>query len=214
MRSSNRPQHTIKSYDSSAAHIRWSVENSLKVLGVERLDLLLLHRPDLLMNAAEIAEVFTALEKEGKVQQFGASNFTTSQFDLIHAVFPLVNHQVEISLLHSAPFTDGILDQCQKLGITPTAWSPLAGGQLFRADTLEKTEEVKIKKALDEIGEAHNCSRAAVLFAWLRNHPAGIVPVTGSSKLERIKEAKAAMEVTLSREEWYRLWEVVNGEVA
>lgn len=209
----NRPKHRIKSYDSSAAHIRWSVDNSLKQLGIDCIDLLLIHRPDYLLDANEVAGVFGELQKAGKVKAFGASNFTPSQFDLLNAAFPLVNHQVEISLLHTQCFEDGTLDQCQKLAVRPTAWSPLAGGRFFAK---EKTETLKaIDIVLAELASVHNSSKDTILYVWLKNHPTGIVPITGSSKIERIKAAVAANEIALSREEWYRLWQAAKGrEVA
>lgn len=213
MISENRPDHKIKSYDSSARHIRWSVENSLKELGVECLDHLLLHRPDYLMDVSEVAEVFTALRKEGKVRHFGVSNFTTSQLDLLHSIFPLNNHQIEISPLHTDAFENGTLDQCQKHGIIPTAWSPLSGGAFFAADP---TDQVKrLNKVLNALSETHGVSFSSILFAWLQNHPTGIVPVTGTSKIERIKEALAACDIVLTRAQWYEIWEASKGrEVA
>ena len=128
MVSKNRPQHQIKSYDLTKDHIKRSVENSLLSLYTDHIDTLLLHRPDYLLDPHEIAEAFTELENEGKVKYFGVSNFSVSQFELIQEIFPLCTHQVEASLLHREPFKNGVLDQCQKWGITPTSMVTTGGG--------------------------------------------------------------------------------------
>ena len=203
----NRPKHTVKSYDSTKEHILWSTENSLQELGVDHLDVLLLHRPDYLMHPQEVAEAITQLKFAGKVKTFGVSNFSPSQFELLHSLTPLVTNQVEISLLHRDTFEDGTLDQLLRHKITPTAWSPLGGGALFTKDA-----DPKIKAALDTIAEKHNATIDQILIAWLRKHPAGIIPVLGTTKIKRIEQAKAALSITLSHEEWYTLWEAAIGK--
>lgn len=207
--SENRPEHRIKSYDLSKDHIKQSVESSLLALHTDYIDTLLLHRPDYLLNPHEIAESFTALKKEGKVKYFGVSNFSVSQFDLLQAIFPLCTHQVEISLLHREAFENGILDQCQKWGIRPTAWSPLGGGILFSPSLDNKINEVQT--IIAELGEKYNAQQDQVLLAWLRKHPAAIVPVLGSSQLSRIKNAKDSLKIKLTHEEWYMLWQAAIG---
>jgi predicted oxidoreductase len=207
--SENRPEHRIKSYDLSKDHIKQSVESSLLALHTDYIDTLLLHRPDYLLNPHEIAESFTALKKEGKVKYFGVSNFSVSQFDLLQAIFPLCTHQVEISLLHREAFENGILDQCQKWGIRPTAWSPLGGGILFSPSLDNKIKEVQT--IIAELGEKYNAQQDQVLLAWLRKHPAAIVPVLGSSQLSRIKNAKDSLKIKLTHEEWYMLWQAAIG---
>lgn len=209
MLSDNRPQHRIKSYDSSKTHIIASAEHSLQELGLECLDLLLLHRPDYLMNPHEIAAAFEELKTAGKVKHFGVSNFTPSQFDMLNSFTPLVNHQVEISLLHRNAFEDGTLDQCLKQGITPTAWSPFGGGRIFTDK--ETPQHQRIHKVAHELGEKYNVSLDQILLAWIHQHPAGIVSVTGTSKIARIKTALAALEIPLSREDWYDLWQAATG---
>ena len=149
--SENRPEHRIKSYDLTKDHIKQSVENSLLALHTDYIDTLLLHRPDYLLNPHEIAASFTALKKEGKVKYFGVSNFSVSQFDLLQEIFPLCTHQVEISLLHREAFENGILDQCQKWGIRPTAWSPLGGGILMSPSHDNNISEVQT--IIAELGE-------------------------------------------------------------
>lgn len=210
MKTANRPEHLVKSYDLSKGHIKKSVETSLKNLHTDFIDLLLLHRPDYLMDPNEIAEAFTELKKEGKVLNFGVSNFTPSQFDLLNSFTPLFTNQIEISLLQRKAFQDGTLDQCTKLGIVPTAWSPLGGGELFKESETESYK--KIQQVLSVLGEKYGLSADQVLYAWLRKHPAGIIPVLGTSKIERFKTAIDVLNVTLTHEEWYMLWEAAIGE--
>lgn len=206
----NRPKHQIKSYDSSREHILWSAENSLKELGVEQLDVLLLHRPDYLMDPQEIAEAFEELKQSGKVKAFGVSNFTTSQFEMLHKVTSLITNQIEISLLQRNAFEDGTLDQCLRLGIVPTAWSPFGGGSIF---TNSDSPEMKnIQMILDELGEVYNASPDQLLLAFLLKHPAGVIPILGTSKISRIKVAKAALDISLSHEDWYKLWQAAIGK--
>ncbi|WP_339336864.1 MULTISPECIES: aldo/keto reductase [unclassified Croceitalea] len=207
--SENRPSHTIKSYDLSAKHILASVDKSLVELGTDYLDVLLMHRPDYLFNPEEIAEAFEKLKKQGKVLSFGVSNFSPSQFDLLNSFTPLVTNQVEVSLLHRNAFEDGTLDQCQKLKVIPCAWSPLGGGALFNdsKDPIITTIKGKLKILADKYSSAPD----QILYAWLRKHPAGIIPVLGTSKIERIKTAKRALDITLTHEEWYMLWEAALG---
>ena len=209
--SENRPSHTIKSYDSTKAHILFSVDHSLKALSVECIDFLLIHRPDFLMDAAEIAEAFEKLKNAGKVKAFGVSNFTTAQFNLLNSVTPLVTNQVEVSLLHLNAFQDGTLDQCQQLKIHPTAWSPFGGGEIFSSNSTSD-QVLRIQKVANEIGARYNATIDQILLAWILKHPAGIIPILGSSKISRIEHALNAQNITLSHEEWYQLWQASTGE--
>lgn len=204
----NRPNHRIKSYNSSKIHIVESVENSLRELQTDYIDMLLLHRPDYLMQPDEIAETFTELLSSGKVKSFGVSNFTTSQFALLNDVFPLATNQVEISMTKRDAFEDGTLDQCIRHGISPQAWSPLGGGNIFN----ESEQATRIKNIAQPIMDKHQATFDQVLLAWLLRHPAGILPVLGTTKLERVKAAVQAMDIQLSRVEWYDLWQVATGE--
>lgn len=206
----NRPDHKIKSYDATKEHILWSAENSLKKLNVDVLDVLLIHRPDFIMNPAEIAEAFTQLEKEGKVKHFGVSNFTPSQFELLHSYIPLVTNQVEISVLHRNAFEDGMLDQCLRHSITPTAWSPFGGGNMFGAPMDDVV--LRIQNVCEDLKEKYNAGLDQILLAWLYKHPAGIVPVLGTSKVERLQSALEAKSITLTHEEWYDIWTEACGE--
>lgn len=206
----NRPEHKLKSYDSDEAHIIGSVETSLQNLQTDYLDLLLLHRPDFLMNPHEIAGAFEKLKDSGKVKYFGVSNFTPSQFDLIHSVTPLVTNQIEASILHLNPFEDGTLDQCLSKNIVPMAWSPYGGGAIFSEDVTEQTQ--RIKKVATPLCQKYDCSLDQLLLAWLCLHPSGIVPVLGSTKIERIKAALAATDIVMEKEDWYDLWQASTGE--
>ncbi len=205
-----RPGHQMKSYDSSKEHIIWSAENSLKELGLDALDVFLIHRPDYLMDPHEIAEAFASLKTTGKVKTFGVSNFTTAQFELLNSFTPLVTNQLEISLLHRNAFDDGTLDQCIRHGIRPTAWSPFGGGAIF---SKESTPEIqRIRKVATALGEKHIATLDQILIAFLLKHPSKIVPIYGSSKVSRIKSIKGALEIDLSREDWYQLWEAAIGK--
>ena len=206
----NRPSFRLKSYDSSPEHIRKSVDQSLQDLGIEQIELLLLHRPDSLMNPHAVAAVFEELKAAGKVKHVGVSNYSPSQFDLLNSFTPLQTNQVEVSLLHLNALQDGTLDQCLKLGVTPTAWSPFGGGEIFSESSNPRIQ--RIQKVAKELGEVHGAGVDQILLAWIFKHPAGIVPVTGSSKISRIKTALEASKIQLSHEEWYMLLEASTGE--
>jgi len=204
-----RPEYKVKHYDTSRDHIIWSAENSLKNIQTDYLDLLLIHRPDPLMNPHEIAEAFHKLKQDGKVLHFGVSNFTPSQFDLLNDVFPLTTNQVEISLLHRTPFLDGTLDQCIRKDIRPMAWGPIASGQ-FASQPL--SQATKVRDTLQTLAAKHNVTEAQLLIAWLLRHPSGICPVMGTTRPERLQEAIDAKSIRLSREDWFALWEAADGK--
>jgi len=206
-------------YDFSAEHILRSCEQSLKRLRVERIDLYQLHRPDYLMNPDEVAGAFSKLKQQGKVREFGVSNFRPSQVTALQSAcpMPLIVNQVELSLANRSCFEDGTLDQCLTNRITPLAWSPLAGGQLGSgARHLLPSQEVYRPAAmvteLDVIAKRRGSSRTVIALAWLLKHPAGIIPIVGSTNPESIREAAKAADLELTREEWYRLLEVSRGE--
>ena len=206
-------------YDFSPEYITTSCEQSLRRLGVETIDLYQLHRPDYLMNPAEMAEAFERLKKSGKVREFGVSNFRPSQLAALQSACPmpfLVN-QIEISLGQLKPFEDGTLDQCLEKSITPMAWSPLAGGQIADGATrlLPSQQNYRLEgviKQLDALAKIHGTTRTVIALAWLLKHPAGIIPIVGSNNPARIREAVRADKISLSREEWYRLLEAARGE--
>jgi predicted oxidoreductase len=206
-------------YDFSAEHILRSCEQSLKRLGVDRIDLYQLHRPDYLMDPTEVAGAFSKLKQEGKVREFGVSNFHPSQLTALQSAcpMPLIVNQVEISLANLSSLENGILDQCLTSQITPLAWSPLAGGQLGSGarrllPSQERYRPAPIVAELDIVAKRKKLSRSAIALAWLLKHPAGIVPILGSTNPETIRDAANAAEIDLTREEWYRLLEAARGE--
>jgi predicted oxidoreductase len=206
-------------YDFSAEHILRSCDGSLKRLGIETIDLYQLHRPDVLMDPDEVAGAFDRLRRQGKVREFGVSNFTPSQVTLLQSrlPMPLVVNQVEISLAHLAPFHDGTLDQCLADRITPLAWSPVARGMLadggtVRPDHPERAKIEALLAVLDATAQALGAGRTAVTLAWLLRHPSGIVPIVGSADPKHIRQAAKADQVDLSREQWYRIMEAARGQ--
>ena len=206
--SPHRPDHEIKSYDTSAAHVTASVDRSLRALRTDHLDLLLIHRPDSLMDPALLADTFATLRAAGKVLHAGVSNHSPSQLALLHRLWPVATNQIEFSPLHLTPLSDGTLDQCLDLGLRPMIWSPLAGGRLFTSDD----EPVRrVRAVLETLGRAHGVSSATIAYAWLLRHPSRPVPVTGSRRIEAQREAVAALGVSLTAEEWYRVWEASAG---
>lgn len=206
-----RHAHRLKHYDTSRAHIVASVDASLRALGAERIDLLLLHRPDPFMDADDTAAALDALIDAGKVAHVGVSNFGVAQFDLLASRLraPLVTNQIELSLLNPAPFVDGTLDDCQRHRIAPMAWSPLGGGRLFHhGDPVASRVRSALEAVRVEIGAG---SIEQVAYAWLLAHPARIVPVTGTTRIDRLRDAVGALGLTLDRQHWFALWEAANG---
>ena len=214
LKSASRPDVRVKHYDSSAAHILASVEGSLRALRTDRLDLLLLHRPDYLLRPEEVAEAFHALKRDGKVLHFGVSNHSASQVAFLARALdlPLVANQVEISLERPGALFDGTLDACMAARMVPMAWSPLGGGGLFRDDPAQ----ARLRDALWRVGERHGgAAPDQVALAWLTAHPAGIRPVVGTGRLDRLAGAAAAARLRLDRQDWYELLEASRGhEVA
>jgi predicted oxidoreductase len=209
--STNGPAQVMTHYDTSKAHIIASAERSLRLLHTDYLDLLLIHRPDPLMDADETAAAFTELRQAGKVRHFGVSNFTPWQYDLLASRldFPLVTNQIEFSPLHLEPLHDGVLDQCQRLRIAPMAWSPMGGARLFTADTAQAN---RVRHALGQVGEeVGGASLAQVTLAWILAHPARILPVLGTGKIERVRDAADSVALSLSREQWFTIWSASTG---
>ncbi|MDP4494197.1 aldo/keto reductase family oxidoreductase [Vibrio sp. AH4] len=207
----NFPERKINHYDTSAAHIYQSVNNSLERLGVNDIDVLLIHRPDVLMNADEVAEAFSELHKVGKVKHFGVSNFSPAQFDLLQSRLGklLVTNQVEINPLNFDVAHDGTLDQLQRLRIRPMAWSCLGGGAIFSGQT---EQAQRVRAVLEEIRvELGAESIEQVIYAWVRRLPSQPLPIIGSGKIERVQSAIAALSLELSREQWYRVWVASQG---
>lgn len=209
--SSNRPNHTSHYYNTSYEHIIQSCETSLKNLHTDYIDVLLIHRPDLFMNPEEVAEAFTKLKREGKVRYFGVSNFKFHQFQLLQSYldFDLVTNQIEISAYELENIHDGTLNFCQEKRIPPMAWSPLAGGKIFKGSD-EKV--CRLRMALEEVqGEINAHSIDEVLYAWLLSHSAKIMPIIGSGKIDRIKTAVQSLSYKLTPEQWYNIYTSSTG---
>ena len=176
--------------------------------------MLLLHRPDYLMNPHEIAESFTSLHRDGKVRHFGVSNFSPTQVTTLQnaLAFDLVMNQVEINIHNLDALTDGTLDLCLSRNITPQAWAPIAG--VVRPplnDSLSSDDYQRIRKELQRQSIQYEAPDWVVMLTWLLKHPAGIVPIIGSTSPERINDAVTALDISYSREDWYRLLEARNG---
>jgi predicted oxidoreductase len=203
-----RPAHALKSYDSSRAHIVASVDASLAALNTDRIDLLLLHRPDHLMDPDEVADTFAELQALGKVLAFGVSNHAPSQLAMLHRRFALATNQIEFSPLQMRALADGTLDQCVDLGLQPMIWSPLARGALFDGTN---EQAGRVHAALAQIGRERGVSAATVAYAWIRRHPSRPIPITGSRRIEGLRDAVAALDLRLEGEEWYRIWQASMG---
>ncbi|WP_052432320.1 aldo/keto reductase [Flammeovirga pacifica] len=204
----NRPQHTIKSYDTSRQHIVGSVDKSLQNLNVDVLDYLLIHRPDPLMNINEVSDTINDLKKEGKIKEFGVSNFLPHQLEMLKSKTDIKINQIEISPLKTSALYDGSLDQCQQCGITPMAWSPLGNGRIFTAQD-EKT--LHLKNTLSQVGEKYDLAIDQTIFAWHLTHPARITPILGTTKAERIEGAAKVMSIQLEKEDWFKILEAAEG---
>lgn len=199
--------YRIKSYNYSKDHIIQSVDSSLKNLQTEYLDLFLLHRPSPLMNPEEVAEAFQILKANGKVKHFGVSNFSVSQFNLLNQYFPLETNQVEISLNNTGSFYDGTLDQLLQLKLRPMAYSVM--GNYFTAKSEENT---RTKAFLSELCNKYNAEENQILLAFLLKHPAGILPIIGTSRAEQFKILKKSSSLNLDLEDWFQLLEAKNGK--
>lgn len=195
---SDNRNNKVKHYDYSKEYIIWSVEESLKNLNTEYLDLLLLHRPSPLMVAEDIAEAISILKKDGKIRDFGVSNFTPSQMDMISLRMDVDVNQIEFSLTQHSAMHNGTLDYMTTCGIKPMAWSPL--GTVFREDN-EQTR--RIHKQLGELMDKYNATEDQLLLAWIMKHPAGIHPVVGTTNKKRLTQAVEASKIELELEDWF-----------
>lgn len=201
----------VKYYDTSATYIVRKAEASLRNLQTDYIDLLLLHRPDPLMDPADTAAGFTRLKKEGKVRYFGVSNYKPAQFDMLQSYldFPLVSNQIEVSVLQHDNFDDGTVAHAQSQRIHPMVWSPLAGGRIFN-DQGEQGQ--RVRAALETVRlELSATSIDEIAFAWLYTHPVGFIPITGSCEIKFITRPVTAQEHHLTREQWFSIWSASTG---
>jgi predicted oxidoreductase len=204
------PDRQIAYYDASAQRIVKSAEKSLRLLGTDHLDLLLVHRPDWLTPAAETAAGLSRLVDEGKVLAVGVSNYTLDQLDALQKCLPctLVTNQIELSLFHMDPVIDGTMSAYERRGMRPMAWSPLGGGRLFG----DSDVAVRVRRACEDMAPRYgHASADALAIAWLLALPSRPWVVLGTNKIERVRAASAAASVELSREDWYGLWEAAQG---
>lgn len=197
----------VKYYDTSAAHIHQSVEDSLRLMGTDRIDVLLVHRPDPFMDHLETGKALDQLITSGKVRAIGVSNFKLHDWTLLQSAMDhkLVTNQIEISVLANQPFTNGDIAFLQERGIAPMAWSPLAGGALFG-----QNNPVLTKVLADKAAEA-DVDISAVAVAWLLAHPARIMPVMGTNNLDRIRRISDAVRVSVDRQSWFEIYQAANG---
>ncbi|HKM96975.1 MAG TPA: aldo/keto reductase family oxidoreductase [Buttiauxella sp.] len=203
------PGHALGHYITDKSHIISSAESSLQKLATDYLDLLLIHRPDPLMDADEVAEAFTSLHQSGKVRHFGVSNFTPAQFALLQSRLPftLATNQVEISPVHQPTILDGTLDQCQQLRIHPMAWSCLGGGSLFNDEGFQALRD-ELRTVADELGAD---TIEQVVYAWIMRLPAKPLPIIGSGKIERVRSAIHSLSLDMSRQQWFRIRKAALG---
>ena len=204
-----KPEHALGHYITDSAHIVKSAEQSLINLATDRIDLLLIHRPDPLMDADEVAEAFLTLHQSGKVRHFGVSNFTPAQFALLQSRLPftLATNQVEISPVHQPLLLDGTLDQLQQLRIRPMAWSCLGGGRLFNDEAVQP-----LRNELETVARELNAeSIEQVVYAWILRLPSKPLPIIGSGKIERVRAALVAEELDMTRQQWFRIRKAALG---
>ncbi|WP_312974496.1 aldo/keto reductase family oxidoreductase [Atlantibacter sp.] len=204
-----KAENKIGHYITDRAHIVESAEKSLKNLAVEHLDLLLIHRPDPLMDADDVAEAFLQLHQAGKVRHFGVSNFTPAQFSLLQSRLPftLATNQVEISPVHQPLLLDGTLDLLQQLRIRPMAWSCLGGGRLFNDESFQPLRD-ELQQVAQEIGAQ---TIEQVVYAWVMRLPSQPLPIIGSGKIERVRSAIQALSLEMTRQQWFRIRKAALG---
>ncbi len=205
-------------YDSSPEHIEAACEASLRRLGVETIDLYQIHRPDFLGHPARVAETLARLRERGRIREVGVSNYSPSQFAALqaHLPFPIATRQPEMSCWRTAPLRDGTLDQCMQYGQTPLAWSPMGGGLLGLGPTgaavhPHRARLIPLLQLLERLAGEQGVSRGAVALAWLLAHPAGIIPIIGTQRVERIRESVSALGVELTRFRWNEILQTAEG---
>ncbi len=214
-------------YDSSEAHILEAVDGSLKRFGLDSVDVLLIHRPDALMEPEEIASAFTKLEKAGKVKHFGVSNMNSLQMQLLDREMPgkLIINQLQFSVAHSGLVdegiavnteldqgvvrTDGVLDYCRLHGVTVQAWSPMQYGML-KGPFMLCPDYAELNAYIDELAQQYNVSAEAIALAWILRHPARIQAIIGTANIDRVRRSVQAMNITLTRPEWYKMYKLAG----
>lgn len=198
---------SVKYYDTSRAHIRRSVEDSLRLMGIEQIDLLLIHRPSPFIDHYETGKALDELIISGKVRSVGVSNFKRHDWTLLQSAMSskLATNQIEMSLINNEVFSNGDLAFFQEIDIRPMAWSPLGGGALF------SNQNAKLLSLIEQIADEQNVTAMAVALAWLLAHPAKIIPIIGTNKLSRIAAVSEAEKINISQEQWFMLYQAANG---
>ncbi|MFV0431503.1 MAG: aldo/keto reductase family oxidoreductase [Alphaproteobacteria bacterium] len=202
-----RPENEVLHYNSTGQYIADSIEQSLENLQTDYIDLLLLHRPDYLMDAQDTAAALSLAVASGQIRHIGVSNFTPSQITLLQSFLdiPLVTNQVEFSPLHLEPLNDGTFDQAQQMSARPMIWSPFAGGRIFNENN------PKLNQVLDKIAKQYNISKEAVILAWIMRLPSRPLPIIGSNKKENILKAIEANKIKMDIQEWYQILQAAQG---
>ena len=205
-------------YNSSKEYIRKAVEDSLRRMNVDHIDLYQIHRPDVCTHPAELADILYQLRQEGKISEVGVSNYTTAQCRALQSFLPfsIVSRQPQFSCRHLEPLKDGTLDHCMEKNLTPLAWSPMGGGILGMSieDAKEAGKEslVRLLTVLDRVANEQSVTRGAVALAWILFHPAAVIPILGTQNLSRIKQSAQAFDVDLDRQTWYEILVASQGE--
>lgn len=201
-------------YDSGATAVIRSCEDSLKRLATDTIDLFQVHRPDVLTHPAELAEALSKLRAQGKIREVGVSNYSARQTLLLQQFldFPLATLQPEFSALHTEAAFDGVLDFALSRTITPLAWSPLAGGKLADGVSSADPAAGRVAAKLDELAKTYGTSRVAIALAFVMRHPSSPIPIIGTQNPDRIAAANAALNVNLSRTDWYGLVVAAQGK--
>ena len=205
MNSEKKPSR-LKYYNYDSEYILNCVEESLNNLKTDYLDLLLLHRPSPLLNPEEVANTFQILKSSGKVKEFGVSNFSVSQFELLNQYFPLITNQIEISANHLNSFYDGTLEQLMVKNLRPMAWSVL--GNYFSENS---QQNIRLKKIITSLCQKYNAEENQILLAFILKHPSKIIPVIGTSKAETICQLKASLWLDLETIDWFKILEASRG---
>jgi len=208
---SYRPERRTAHYNATTARLVKSLEKSLRLLGTDHVDLFLVHRPDWLTRADDTAAGLNGLLRDGKIRAAGVSNHSASQFDLLNSYMaqPLATNQIEFHLLRPDPIDDGTLHQCEKLGVLPMAWSPMAGGRIF-----DRSDPAAARLAVAAASMSSRYDGATLeqlAYAWILAHPSHPLPIIGTNRLERLRSAAMADAIVLEREDWYALWEAAQG---
>ncbi|MCX8481873.1 MAG: aldo/keto reductase [Sediminibacterium sp.] len=208
----NKPMHTIKSYNTTKSHIIQSVEQSLKNFNTDYIDELLIHRPDVLLNPAELAETATRLINSGKIKRMGVSNFSLHKLAILQKYIKLHSHQIEINTLQTESFTNGMLDFAFQHNIEIQAWSPINVKLFTLFNEPNYTSNQLIMQAIQKLSLKYHCTDNQILVAFLYAHPVHIVPVIGTTQFERILEAKNAMQINITSEDFYLIYTACMGK--